>query len=250
MSAFDRGAVYYEAFANVTQRLQREGPSLLEHLRRAPGNRVLDMACGTGPHALFFAEHGAKVTAIDFSESMLAYARQHRAHADITYKQGDIRAITGGPYDLALCLGNSLCLLNTKEELNAAFGSVFKALFPGGIFITQTLNYRAPAARQPRHRIERVTVGDENVVAVKSLVPEGHHTLLSLNYFAQTPSGYETISEAAVLRNWTEEELLAAANPAGFSPMDMYGSYDQKPFDPDVSNDILLVLRSGTNDRK
>lgn len=154
MNAFDRGAVYYEAFANAAQRLQREGPFLLEYLRHAPGNRVLDMACGTGPHALFFAEHGAAVTAVDFSESMLAYARQHRAHANITYKQGDIRAITGGPYDLVLCLGNSLCLLTTKDELNAAFGGVFKALCPGGIFITQTLNYRAPCCptAPPPHR--------------------------------------------------------------------------------------------------
>ncbi len=247
MSAFDRGAVYYEAFANATQRLRREGPFLLEQFQRAPGKRVLDMACGTGPHALFFAEHGAEVTAVDFSETMLAYARQHRPHARITYTQGDMRTVTGGPYDLAVCLGNSLCLITEKADLAGVFKHVFHVLPPGGIFVTQTLNYRAPAAQQPRHRIERVTVGDENVVAVKSLVPEGDHTLLSLNYFAQTPSGYETISEAAVLRNWTETELLDAAKQAGFLLLDMAGSYDQKPFEPDVSTDILLVLRTSTN---
>ncbi|HPO17116.1 MAG TPA: class I SAM-dependent methyltransferase [Candidatus Hydrogenedentes bacterium] len=243
MNAFDRGAAYYEAFANATQRLRREGPFLLEQLQRAPGNRVLDMACGTGPHALFFAENGADVTAIDFSETMLAYAKEHRPHPHITYTPGDMRAATGGPYDLALCLGNSLCLLNTENDLHAAFIGVFKALSPGGLFVTQTLNYSAPAAREPRHRIERAKIGDEQVVAVKSLVPDENHTLLSLNYFAHTPEGYETISEATMLRNWTEEELLDIARDAGFASLEVFGSCEKKPFEPEGSTDILLVLR-------
>lgn len=243
MSAFDRGAVYYEAFANAAQRLRREGPFLLAQLQRAPGKRVLDMACGTGPHALFFAEHEAEVVAIDFSEKMLEFARKHRPHSHITYTKGDMRAVIGGPYDLALCLGNSLCLLNTKHDLHAAFTSVFKALSPAGIFITQTLNYNTPTAREPRHRIERSKIGDEQVVAVKSLVPDGNHTLLSLNYFAQTSLGYETISEAAILRNWTEEELLDAARHAGLAPLEVFGSYEKKPFEPEGSADILLVFK-------
>lgn len=41
-----------------------------------PGDRVLDVCCGTGDVAMRLARAGAEVTAVDFSEAMLAVARQ------------------------------------------------------------------------------------------------------------------------------------------------------------------------------
>jgi malonyl-CoA O-methyltransferase len=43
------------------------------------GRRVLDVGCGTGRYALPLAARGAEVTAIDFSEGMLARARAKAA---------------------------------------------------------------------------------------------------------------------------------------------------------------------------
>ena len=40
------------------------------------GRRVLDLGCGTGRHAIPLAAAGAVVTAVDFSEQMLAAARR------------------------------------------------------------------------------------------------------------------------------------------------------------------------------
>jgi demethylmenaquinone methyltransferase/2-methoxy-6-polyprenyl-1,4-benzoquinol methylase len=45
----------------------------------APGDRALDVCCGTGDIAQRLARAGAKVTGLDFSEPMLAVARQRSA---------------------------------------------------------------------------------------------------------------------------------------------------------------------------
>ncbi|HWF20322.1 MAG TPA: ubiquinone/menaquinone biosynthesis methyltransferase [Verrucomicrobiae bacterium] len=41
-----------------------------------PGERVLDLCCGTGDVALAFAQQGLRVVGLDFSEPMLAVARE------------------------------------------------------------------------------------------------------------------------------------------------------------------------------
>jgi demethylmenaquinone methyltransferase / 2-methoxy-6-polyprenyl-1,4-benzoquinol methylase len=41
-----------------------------------PGQRALDVCCGTGDLAFALAKHGAEVEAVDFSDAMLAVARQ------------------------------------------------------------------------------------------------------------------------------------------------------------------------------
>lgn len=49
---------------------------LLKLANGQPGERVLDLCCGTGDIALAFARRGLEVTGLDFSEPMLAVARE------------------------------------------------------------------------------------------------------------------------------------------------------------------------------
>lgn len=45
-------------------------------LSHKPTNRLLELACGTGSHAIQFAKLGYQVTATDCSPSMLSEARK------------------------------------------------------------------------------------------------------------------------------------------------------------------------------
>jgi SAM-dependent methyltransferase len=71
--AYDRWATVYDHDANPMVAL--EEPAFREAVGDSRGLAVLDMGCGTGRHALWLARAGAKVTAIDFSEGMLAVAK-------------------------------------------------------------------------------------------------------------------------------------------------------------------------------
>jgi SAM-dependent methyltransferase len=240
MTAFKSTAAYYDALANPARRIEREGPFLTGLLARAPGPRVLELACGTGIHAWFLAEQGADVTACDLSAEMIAYARGARPHPGVAFETADMRDPPGGTWDAALCIGNSLCLLTGEEDLGAMFAAVSERLAPGGRFLAQVLNYASPALAEPRHRIEEVYVDDTPVVAVKSLVPRDGYTLLTLAFFAGWPeTALHTAAEATLLRNWSIGQLETAAGNAGLVLANCNGSLDGSPFNPETSGDLV-----------
>lgn len=81
---------------------------LLEHAEPQAGERVLDVACGTGIVARTVAPlvgSEGKVIALDISPDMLAVARKHAAPsgAVIEWREGDALALPDGPFDLVLC---------------------------------------------------------------------------------------------------------------------------------------------------
>jgi len=243
MDAFTSSAELYEVLADTDGRLEREGPLLRECLHKVPGRRVVDLACGTGLHALFFAQLGADVTALDVSADMIAHAERHRPHARIQYDVGDMRKLHGGPWDLAVCLGNSLSLMPSAAERAQVLKRVAQSLSSGGVFLVQILNYSARSALRPRHRIERKPMGDRDVVAVKNLVPCEKRTLLTLTFFALRDEQWESLSETAVLTHFGIEDLAAPAERVGLLAEGAYGGYDKRPFSPTESPDLVCVLR-------
>jgi 2-polyprenyl-3-methyl-5-hydroxy-6-metoxy-1,4-benzoquinol methylase len=70
---YDRWAAVYDHDANPLPAL--EEPVMQQALGNVQGLTVLDAGCGTGRHSQWLASSGAQVTAIDFSEGMLAAAR-------------------------------------------------------------------------------------------------------------------------------------------------------------------------------
>ena len=74
-AGYDRWAAVYDHEANPLIGL--EEPVVREALGDVRGLAALDLGCGTGRHALWLAAHGATVTAVDFSEGMLAAARRN-----------------------------------------------------------------------------------------------------------------------------------------------------------------------------
>jgi ubiquinone/menaquinone biosynthesis C-methylase UbiE len=89
------GAGTYERFA---ARLAPVQDQLVDLLQIAKGDRVLDLATGTGEVAFRAAEAGAVVTGLDIAEPMLAKARERAQQqgAEITFDLGDVEYL---PYE-------------------------------------------------------------------------------------------------------------------------------------------------------
>ena len=73
-TGYDRWALVYDHDGNPLVAL--EEPFVRVAVGDVRGQAVLDLGCGTGRHTLWLAQAGATVTAVDFSEGMLAAARQ------------------------------------------------------------------------------------------------------------------------------------------------------------------------------
>ncbi len=242
--AFIDSAPWYDAFSGGEKRLVREGPFLLRALSDAPLLRVLDTACGTGIHALFFAEHGAEVTACDLSSEMIRHARAVRPHPRIIYEVADMRTPPPGPFGLALCLGNSLSLLPCNEDVRTCFKNTAKVLAPDGCFVLQLLNYANPVLLEPRQRTETAKFDDGEVLARKTFTPGGNRTILLLEYTVKRPGEPDQITaETVCLRHWSRENLHDAAHAAGFAVEMVQGGFDGTPYDREHSSDLVMLLR-------
>ncbi len=100
-----------------------------------PPGRALDLACGEGRNAIWLAELGWRVTAVDFSEVAIAKAQTKAAEhavdvdflcADLLDYEPEIEA-----YDLVVVLFLQLTVEERRPVLSLAAG----ALAPGGTFL-------------------------------------------------------------------------------------------------------------------
>ena len=93
-----------------------------------PGDRILDIAAGTGTSSAAIARAGARVTALDFSAGMVAVGRQR--HPDIEFVEGDATAL---PFDDASfdAVTVSFGLRNVNDP-HKALAEMRRVLVPGG----------------------------------------------------------------------------------------------------------------------
>lgn len=102
------------------------------HMQRAvrpqPGERILDVAAGTGSSAAPMAKAGALVTALDISQGMLEEGRKR--HPDIEFVHGSAEEL---PFDsdsfdaVTISFG-----LRNVQQPKAALSEFFRVLKPGG----------------------------------------------------------------------------------------------------------------------
>lgn len=115
--------------------------------------RVLDLACGTGPHLLRLARRGYRLTGLDTSAANLAYVadRARRAGLAVALTAQDMGSFrVAAPQDAAICLQNSQGYLLTNADLLRHFRSVARALRPGGLYVFDRYilsSWRDPARR-------------------------------------------------------------------------------------------------------
>lgn len=106
--------------------------SLVRTLRIAPGDRVLDVGCGSGNAAVQAAAEGAEVTGLEFSPGLLARARDRAAdagvHVEFVESDGDLLSFPDGSFDVVLSTGG--CLIDAHHGIVA--GELARVLRPGG----------------------------------------------------------------------------------------------------------------------
>jgi demethylmenaquinone methyltransferase/2-methoxy-6-polyprenyl-1,4-benzoquinol methylase len=126
---FDRISPVYDAMNRVmTVGLDRRWRTLAAEAVVRPGDRVLDVCCGTGDLAVADERAGGHVTGLDFSERMLARAR--RKSSSIEWLRGDALALPfeDGSFE-AVTVGFGV---RNLADLEAGFGELGRVLVPGG----------------------------------------------------------------------------------------------------------------------
>jgi len=241
----------YDRFINWERRLAHELPFIERQLTSSGVERVLDVACGTGKHAIALAQHGYKVVGTDLSAGMIERARENTAAERVQARFvvagfGGLVPEVGTGFDALLCMGNSLPHVLTTEALRATLADFAAVLEPGGLLLIQNRNFDAVMAGCVRWMTPRTH-------------REGKHEWLFLRFYDFNQDGTLTFNvvtlqhdaterwtqrtQETTLRPWLHDELTSAVTAAGFGPVVCYGDVTGAPFDAESSGNLIVVAQ-------
>lgn len=129
--------------------VERRATPLLETLRRVSGRdsieglRLIDLGCGFGALAAFFARQGAIVTGIDPIADRLEVGRAVAAEYGLPaeFRQGRMEKLdfADESFDLAI-QNNSLCYIIDRGDRRSALAETARVLVPGGYVVIRNPN--------------------------------------------------------------------------------------------------------------
>lgn len=125
-------------------RTEAEVDRALGMLRASGSERVLDLACGTGRHALELARRGFSVVGVDIARDLLDIAESDAADQSLeaSFLEADLRELDfEDEFDLVLSLNDgAVGYFETEEENRRTFEVVARALRAGGGHLMQLPN--------------------------------------------------------------------------------------------------------------
>ena len=139
-----------QAFAAGTE---QEVGFLVRAFGLGPGQRVLDVGCGPGRHALGLARQGIEVVGVDLSPEFIDLATGWAAAESLParFHVADVRSLAfDGEFDAVVCLCQGGFGLLGGDDDGAVVARLARALRPGGqLALTAFSSYFALAHLEP-----------------------------------------------------------------------------------------------------
>lgn len=187
---------------------------LIQKYKNTPGNKLLDVACGTGKHAGFLSEH-YQVEGMDINAAMLKVARKQNPR--IRFFQGDMRDFNlGRQFDVVTCLFSAIGYMRTRTELQKAIRRMSIHLLPGGVLLVEPW-FTAEQWHPGRISLNPVDKPDLKIVRMAHARQRGRLSLLEFQYLIGTSRGIRHIVEHHEFGLFTHQEYLGALTRAGLN---------------------------------
>ena len=234
------------------KRLEREWSFLATPFGALPSKRVLDLGCGTGEHARYFAAKGFEVVGVDASETMLDRAKEDGVPDGVQFLYGDllhVDRLVAGKFGCAVCLGNTLAHIMDQDALTQLFAGVRAVLLPGAPFVIQVLNYER-LVHTGQRCLPLTFIQDEDGEAIFLRVMTHHDdgsvtfTPSLLRYRKDGDPALEVVTSHNVpLKGWKRAEMEAALEAAGFTARELFGTMAAVPYADHDSTDLVVIAR-------
>ena len=215
-----------------------------------PANRLLELACGTGTHALQLEQRGYRIVATDHSEDMLARARQkaEAAGSRVDFQRQDMTQldVAGAPFDAAYCLFDSIGYVATNDALAKVFRGVHQHLRAGGLFVFEFWHAAAMLRHYDPVRVRRWTKDDVTVLRISETTLDYANQLSNVVYsiYELKPGApYSTLTETQVNRYFLLQEMAAWVTSTGFEPVKWFAGFTNDESISDETWHIVAVTR-------
>jgi SAM-dependent methyltransferase len=212
---FSQTAQYYDTIYLAMKDYGAEAAKLTTFIHqycRSPGNRLLDVACGTGLHLAYLKQH-FQVEGLDLDEQLLAIARQRNPkaplhHADMT--DFDL----GRTFDVVTCLFSAIGYVKTLDNLAQAVQCMAQHLSAGGVLLIEP--WFTPETWRPGTVHARfIDDPDLKIARMNTSFAEGRLSIMDMHYLIGTPAGTEHYVERHELGLFTSDEMIHVLTDCG-----------------------------------
>jgi SAM-dependent methyltransferase len=212
---FSHTAQYYDTIYLAMKDYGAEADTLTTFIHqycRSTGNRLLDVACGTGLH-LSYLKQDFQVEGFDLDEQLLAIARQR--NPDIPLHHADMTDFNQGrTFDVVTCLFSSIGYVKTLENLSRAVQCMAQHLSAGGVLLIEP--WFTPETWRPGTVHARfIDEPDLKIARINTSFVDGRLSIMDMHYLIGTPAGTEHYVERHELGLFTIEEMRHALRTCG-----------------------------------
>ena len=202
---------------------------------------ILDLACGTGRHAVVLSRGGFPVTGVDLSAPLLSRARARRAEPDPGYVRADMRRLPfgSGSFGAVVNFFTSFGYFDDAGDDLRVVGEVGRVLAAGGAFLSDVFNAPRVLATLVSH--EEKTVAGERVSIRRRY--DAATRRLEKEITMGSGSGARTFRER--VRVYLRDELESIHRGAGLRVVATFGDFDGSPFDERRSPRLILLTVFG-----
>ena len=208
---------------------------LLTYLHPKPHEKILDMPCGKGRHAVYLNQKGYNVTGLDLSEQSIAHAKQFE-NERLHFAEHDMREVyQPESFDFILNLFTSFGYFENETENVVALNAMAKALKHGGKLVIDFMNTDLTIANLVAEEV-KVVEGIE--FHIHRGVDKGF--IVKTIRFTDKGQDYKFEERVRALR---QEDFIEYFGMAQLRLAEVFGDYNLRPFNPASSERMIFVLK-------
>jgi ubiquinone/menaquinone biosynthesis C-methylase UbiE len=224
---------------------------LLQQLSGHVVRRVLDIACGTGSHAIELEKLGYDIVGSDISEDMLARAREkaQAVSSGVRFERQDMRYldVASRPFDAAVCLFDAIGHVQTTTAIKQAFNAVHRHLREDGLFVLEFWHAAAMAGQHDPLRVRKFSTERGEILRLSQTTVDlalQCATVEHAIYDLRSDGTYQTAVERQVNRFFSLQEMSALLDDCGFDVVKYYSGYSpDEILTPDTWHIVLIARR-------
>ena len=229
----------YESVAEIydgiysKKNYELEVAQIFELLSTKPES-ILDIGCGTGGHAEFFATEVA-YEGIDISGEMIAKANQKKIQ-NAEFFNVHLSKVENKNYDAVVSLFNVVNHIHSLDELLIFFHDVYKVSSPESEFIFDAWNGYASMIDPPKTEVRNI--GDLKIEIMPRLDPLSQS--VTMKYIVDTIDGVQW-SDKLKMTLWTPKVICDCLKIVGYS-VRIYKGFGKDNLEDASSSDYKILF--------
>lgn len=217
---------------------------------------ILELACGTGNHALLMEEYGYQIIASDYSSDMLAQARKkgQRKGSHVDFRQQDMRTldVPERPFDVITCLFDSIGYVATNENIEAVLRNVYSHLALGGLFIFEFWHAGAMIRGYDPLRIRKWQTPEGEILRISETSIDYQKQLCHVAYSIyelNKDDSYNKIQETQTNRFFLLQEMDLFLKNSGLTPVKWFSGFEENELITDETWHVVAIARKNGETR-